>query len=67
MGNYSPEELREVFSGISNITVFDNIQDGDFIASFAEQNFGKQLWKYFLYAALAFLLIEILLVRFMKG
>lgn len=67
MGNYSPDELREAFSDMTNVTVFDNIQDGDFIASFAEQNFGKSLWKYFLYAALAFLLIEILLVRFMKG
>lgn len=67
MGNYTPEELREVFQNERNITVFDNIKDGDFISTFAEQNFGKQLWKYFLYAALAFLLIEILLLRFMKG
>jgi hypothetical protein len=67
MGNYTPDELRAIFDGQSNVVVFDNIQDGDFISSFAEQNFGKQLWKYLIYAALAFLLIEILLVRFMKG
>ncbi|AWW00696.1 BatA domain-containing protein [Arcticibacterium luteifluviistationis] len=67
MGNYTPDELRTIFENQSNITVFDNIKDGDFISTFAEQNFGVQLWKYFLYAALAFLLIEVLLVRFMKG
>ncbi|MFT5884777.1 MAG: hypothetical protein ACI9IP_001234 [Arcticibacterium sp.] len=67
MGNYSPEELRAFFEGQSNVTVFENIRDNDFIDSFAEQNFGKQLWKYFLYAALAFLLMEVLLVRFIKG
>ncbi len=67
MGNYSPEELRSFFGNRPNVTVFESIQDNDFIDSFAEQNFGKQLWKYFLYAALAFLLIEVLLVRFMKG
>jgi hypothetical protein len=66
MGNYSPEELKTFFEGQLNVTVFENIRDNDFINSFAEQNFGKQLWKYFLYAALIFLLIEILLVRFVK-
>jgi hypothetical protein len=67
MEQYTPEELRELFAGKSNITVFDNLLDGDFISSFAEQNFGKHLWKWFLYLSLAFLLAEILLVRFMKG
>ncbi|WP_304232225.1 BatA domain-containing protein [Jiulongibacter sediminis] len=67
MGQYTPEELKGIFAELQNITVFDNILDGDFIDSFAESNFGKQLWKYFLYAALAFLLVEILLVRFMKS
>lgn len=67
MEQYSPDELRDIFAGQPNITVFDNLLDGDFVTAFAEQNFGKQLWKYFLYAALAFLLAEILLVRFMKG
>jgi hypothetical protein len=66
MGQYTPDELKNIFAEQPNITVFDNLLDGDFIDSFAESNFGKQLWKYFLYAALAFLLIEILLVRFMK-
>jgi len=67
MGNYNPEELRAFFEGQSNVTVFENIRDNDFIDSFAEQNFGKQLWKCFLYAALAFLLMEVLLVRVIKG
>ncbi len=67
MEQYTPDELRELLADQPNITVFDNLLDGDFVTSFAEQNFGKQLWKWFLYLALAFLLAEILLVRFMKG
>lgn len=67
MGQYTPEELKNIFAEQQNVTVFDNVLDGDFVDSFAENNFGKQLWKYFLYAALAFLLVEILLVRFMKS
>jgi hypothetical protein len=67
MAFYSPEELREAFAGNPNVTVFDNLLDGDFVQSFADNNLGKSLWKYFIYAALAFLLIEISLVRFLKG
>jgi hypothetical protein len=67
MAFYSPEELRKAFAGNPNVTVFDNLLDGDFVQSFADNNLGKSLWKYFIYAALAFLLIEILLVRFLKG
>lgn len=67
MDFYSPEELRKAFSDNPNVTVFDNLLDGDFVQSFADNNLGKSLWKYFIYAALAFLLIEILLVRFLKG
>lgn len=67
MSYYTPDELRSAFANNPNVQVFDGILDGDFIESFADNNLGKSLWKYFIYAALAFLLIEILLVRFMKG
>lgn len=67
MSYYTPEELRKAFASYPNVTVYDNILDGDFVQSFADNNLGKSLWKYFIYAALAFLLIEILLVRFLKG
>ncbi|MCR9063541.1 MAG: BatA domain-containing protein [Cytophagales bacterium] len=67
MGQYSVEELQEAFADHPNITVFDNILDGDFVSTFSNNNFGKKRWKYFIYAALLFLLVEILLVRFMKS
>jgi hypothetical protein len=63
----SPDELREAFAGQKNVKVFDNIMDGDFIKTFQDNNIGTSLWKYFIYGALAFLLIEILLIRFLKG
>jgi hypothetical protein len=63
---YSPTELRQLFGGQSNIQIFDNITDGDFVKSFEKENIGVSLWKYFLYAALAFLLIEILIIRLVK-
>ncbi len=64
---YSPDELRAAFSGMKNVQVFDKIDDSAFSREFEEQNLGTSLWKYFLVAALAFLLIEILLIRLMKG
>lgn len=63
---YTPDELRAAFSGQKNVAVFDKIDDAAFVREFEEQNLGTSLWKYFLIAALAFLLIEILLIRFLK-
>ncbi|MFD2574303.1 BatA domain-containing protein [Spirosoma soli] len=67
MDFYSADELRRVFANQPNVEVFDSIQDGDFVQILEQENLGKSLWKYFLLAALAFLLIEVGLVRFMKG
>lgn len=64
---YSTEELRRQFAGRENITVFKNIEDSDLSEKFEKYSTGTRLWKYFLYAALAFLLAEILLVRLMKN
>lgn len=64
---YTPDELREAFAAYDNVEVFDGLQESDFVKSFTDQNIGKSLWSYFLIAALLFLLIEIALVRFMKG
>lgn len=64
---YTPDELREAFAGKANIQVFDKIDDSAFAREFEEQNLGTSLWKFFLMAALVFLLIEILLIRFVKG
>lgn len=64
---YSADDLRKAFASQSNVEVFDSIQDGDFVQVLEQDNLGKSLWKYFLLAALVFLLIEVGLVRFVKG
>ncbi|GGM85641.1 membrane protein [Dyadobacter beijingensis] len=63
---YSPDELRAAFSGQKNVQVFDKIDDDAFSTAFQQQNMGTTLWKFFLYGALFFLLVEIGLIRFMK-
>lgn len=63
---YPPQELREIFAGYPNVRVFDEIDDSGLKSKFDQKASGTRLWKYFLYAALFFLLAEILMVRFMK-
>ena len=63
---YSPSELKGFFAGQKNVQVFESLDDDAFSKEFQQQNLGTSLWKYFLYAALFFLLVEILLVRFKK-
>lgn len=63
---YSPDELRRIFANQPNVQVFDNVADGDFVKEFQKQNVGVSLWKYFLWAALVFLLLEILVIRFVR-
>ncbi|MCE6992919.1 BatA domain-containing protein [Dyadobacter sp. CY323] len=63
---YSPDELRAAFSGQKNVQVFDRIDDDAFATAFEQQNMGTTLWKYFLYASLLFLLVEVALIRILK-
>ncbi|QRR03943.1 BatA domain-containing protein [Dyadobacter sandarakinus] len=63
---YTPDELRAAFSGQKNVKVFDKIDDSAFSSTFQQQNMNTNLWKYFLYGALFFLLAEIALIRFMR-
>ena len=63
---YSPDELRSIFAGQKNVAVFDKIDDDAFSTAFQQQNMGTNLWKYFLYGALFFLMIEVALIRWMK-
>lgn len=63
---YSPDELRRIFANQPNVQIFDNVADGDFVKEFQKQNVGVSLWKYFLWAALVFLLLEILVIRFVR-
>ncbi|TDE11362.1 BatA domain-containing protein [Dyadobacter psychrotolerans] len=61
---YSPEELKSFFAGQKNVQVFESLDDDAFSKEFQQQNLGTSLWKYFLYGALFFLLVEIALIRF---
>lgn len=63
---YSTAELKNIFANQKNVQVFDGLEDSDFSKDFQQQNTGTHLWKYFLYAALFFLLVEIALIRFKK-
>ncbi len=63
---YTPDELRRVFAGRSDVTVYDQLHDADFLREFERQNIGITLWKYFIYAAIAFFLAEILIARLMR-
>ncbi|WP_421827372.1 BatA domain-containing protein [Larkinella sp.] len=64
---YKPDELRRIFANQPNVAVFDSIQDDDFVEELRQQNLGTNLWKYFVIAALVFLLAEVAVIRFMKG
>ncbi|SDM82236.1 BatA domain-containing protein [Siphonobacter aquaeclarae] len=64
---YTSDELKAAFAGQKNIQVFENQQKADFVSAYREQHLGSSLWKYFLIAALVFLLIEIALIRLMKA
>lgn len=63
---YTPDQLRQTFASQPNVEIFDTISDGDFVKTFEQQNLGKSLWKYFLIAALVFLLAEIMIIRLVK-
>jgi hypothetical protein len=67
LDNYTANDLRDVFDNQVNVEVYDDIFDGSFIEAFRDTSLGKPLWKYFIVAALLFLLIEILLIRFLKS
>ncbi len=61
---FTPSELKEKYFG-SNINFLDN-DNMDLKVEIGEINKGLTLWKWCLIAALIFLLLEILLLRFWK-
>jgi len=60
------EELAEL-AGLPNVDLLDADNQASLIGDIRERNEGTPLWRYFLWAALAFLLVEVLLLRFWKG
>lgn len=62
----SGEELAELAS-IPNVGLLDADNQASLIGDIRERNEGTPLWRYFIWAGLAFLLVEVLLLRFWKG
>ncbi|MBX2962204.1 MAG: BatA domain-containing protein [Cyclobacteriaceae bacterium] len=63
---WSAEEVKQQLGGADNITVFEANSAETFSNEIKTRYLGKPLWKYALIVALFFLLIEILLIRFLK-
>jgi hypothetical protein len=64
---YSPEELRQLIGpNRPNIQVFDVDAGGSVAAKYKAERVGTPLWQYCLWMALASLLAEVLLLRFMR-
>ncbi|MFN3316743.1 MAG: hypothetical protein ACK40K_08015, partial [Raineya sp.] len=61
----SIEELKKTFANKPNVQIYENIADKKFMQDFQERNIGTPLWKYFVWAALAFALLEVLIIRFL--
>jgi hypothetical protein len=58
--------MKASLGGGKNISIFDSAATGSFSNEIKERYLGTALWKYALLLALAFLLAEVLLIRFLK-
>ncbi len=65
MASYTQEELKKMTESYKNIKIYNAETSEQFADAFRQDNLGNPLWKYFLIGALLFLLIEILLIRFL--
>ncbi len=63
---WTGEEVKTMLGGGRNISLFDAAATGSFADEIKERYLGTALWKYALIMALAFLLAEVLLIRFLK-
>ncbi|MFL5730835.1 MAG: BatA domain-containing protein [Cytophagaceae bacterium] len=63
--SYSSDELKKAFSGYKNVSIYDAQSSAAFLAEFKKDNIGIPLWKYCVILSLLFLLVEILLIRFL--
>jgi len=64
---YSTEEVKKLIGekGLKKFKVIENYQE-DISKQISEEAQGKKLWKLFIILALSFIIIEILLLRFLK-
>lgn len=61
---YSAEELRQLIPN-KNVKIFEAGADASFSEQFIKDTQGTSLWQYCLLLSLIFLLVEILLIRFL--
>lgn len=66
MDQYTGEEIKTLLGSGENISIFEVASAEAFSNEIKERYLGKPLWKYALLLALFFLLLEILLIRFLK-
>lgn len=66
MAQYSAEEFKDILGGSDNVTIFKVGRQEAFSNEIKERYLGKPLWKYALMIAIFFLVVEVLLIRFMK-
>lgn len=66
MAQYSAQEFKDLLGGRDNITIFNVGRQQAFSNEIKERYLGTPLWKYALLLALAFVVAEVLLIRFMK-
>ncbi len=62
---YSLDDIREQIGNASNVSVYEAEDVENFSAQLQNQNNQQSFWRYTLLLALFFLLIEVLLIRFL--
>jgi hypothetical protein len=66
LDQFTGSEIRNQMGNADNITIFESTSAEAFTNEIKERYLGKPLWKYALMIALFFLLVEVLLIRFLK-
>ncbi|HEY9489703.1 MAG TPA: hypothetical protein VIQ51_15280, partial [Chryseosolibacter sp.] len=66
LDQFSGTEMKNQMGNASNISIFEATSAEAFSNEIKERYLGKPLWKYALILALFFLLVEVLLIRFLK-
>ena len=66
LAQFTGSEIKRQMGNADNITIFETTSAEAFSNEIKERYLGKPLWKYALMIALFFLLVEVLLIRFLK-
>lgn len=66
LDQFTGSEIKSQMGNAENITIFEATSEEAFSNEIKERYLGKPLWKYALMISLFFLLVEVLLIRFLK-